>query len=189
MKKIFTYLLVLRSLTTFAQEETKPENESFEPRHSLSLTIGHEHIFNGRDAEGNKETLILPFWGIDYNFQFAPKFLIGLHTDLILESFEVQKNLKGGVEEVVERTRPVAPAIMGFYKLNDHWSFGFGIGGEFSKEENYFLTRLAIEYGSEIGKGWEVFGGLQYDFRWDAYDTWTIGLGIGREIGKKKGNE
>ncbi len=186
MKKILVVILMVVGLTAFGQEQSSAGEEKFHPKHSISLTIGHEHVFNGRDENGKKNTLILPFWGIDYNFQFAPKFAIGLHTDLIVESFEVEKNLESGTEEVVERTRPIAPAVMGFYKPTKHWNFGLGIGGEFAKEENYLLARLGIEYGAEIGKEWEVFGGVQYDFRWKAYDTWTIGLGIAKGFGRKK---
>ena len=182
MKAIFVAMLLVMRSTAFGQEPVNTGEEKFKPKHSLSLTIGHEHAFNGRDEKGDKKTLILPFWGLDYNFQFSPKFAVGLHTDFIVESFEVEKNLESGIEEVVERTRPIAPAIMGFYKPTEHWSFGIGMGGEFSKEENYVLNRAAVEYGAEIRKGWEVFGGLQYDFRWKAYDTWTIGLGIGKRI-------
>jgi hypothetical protein len=48
------------------------------------------------------------------------------------------------------------------------------------------LNRVAVEYGVEIRKGWEVFGVFQYDIRWQAYDTWTIGLGIGKALGKQE---
>jgi hypothetical protein len=159
-------------------------------KHSIALTIGHAQVFNGRDAAGNRKTLSLPMWGLDYNYKLSHKWQIGLHTDIITETFEVEKNLDGGGnEEVVERSRPIAPAIMGFYKPSEHWGFGLGMGGEFAKEENYALTRVAVEYGAEIRNGWEVFGAIQYDFRWKAYDTWTIGLGILKSFGKKEKKE
>ena len=85
--------------------------------------------------------LVLPFWGLDYNFQFSPKFALGLHTDFVLESFEVEKNLDGEDETATERSHPVAPAVIGFYKPAEHGSFGLGAGGEFAKEEDYFLNR------------------------------------------------
>lgn len=109
-----------------------------------------------------------------------------MHTDFITETFKVEKNLESGEHEIVERSFPVAPAIMGFYKPTEHWSFGLGMGAEFEKEENYVLNRIAVEYGAEIRNGWEVFGVLQYDVRWKAYDTWTIGLGISKALRKKK---
>lgn len=178
---LFLFLLLLTTHRSFAQEK-----EKFTPKHSLGLNIGHEHSFSGVNENGKKEFTVLPYWGLDYNFQFAPKFAIGLHTDFVMESFKVEKNLEGGEDEVVERSYPIAPAAMFFYKPTEHWSFGLGMGAEFSKEENYTLNRLAVEYGVEIRHGWEVFGVLQYDFRWNAYDTWTIGLGISKSFGKKE---
>lgn len=185
-RAIFIIIILFTGLMVFAQEATHASKESFTPFHQLGLTIGHEHAFSGRNEDNEKEVAILPFWGLDYNFQFAPKFAVGLHTDFIIESFKVEKNHNGETEETVERTQPIAPAIMGFYKPTEHWNFGLGLGGEFAKEEDYFLSRAAVEYGVEIRNGWEVAGSLQYDFRWKAYDTWTIGLGISKSFGKKE---
>ncbi|WP_123864611.1 hypothetical protein [Chitinophaga barathri] len=163
------------------------ETGRFHPEHNVGINIGHEHSFHGIDEDGDSKTSILPYWGIDYNFRFARKFSFGLHIDLVLETFEVEKNLEKA-ETVVTRTRPVAPALMGFYKPTEHWSFGLGMGAELAKEESFVLNRAAVEYGVEIRKGWEVYGVFQYDIRWKAYDTWTIGLGIGKTFGKNKRN-
>ncbi|MFT3823690.1 MAG: hypothetical protein QM731_07205 [Chitinophagaceae bacterium] len=176
---VVVFLLIMVN-AIYAQEKQR-----FKPVHSIGINIGHEHSFSGVDENGNREVAVLPYWGLDYNFQFARKFAIGLHTDFITESFKVEKNLDGGESEVVERSYPIAPALMGFYKPTEHWSFGLGAGVEFAKEENYSLNRIAVEYGAEIRKGWEVFGVFQYDIRWNAYDTWTIGLGISKAFGKR----
>lgn len=107
-------------------------------KHSVGLTIGH--------AQGKRKTLSLPMWGLDYNYKLSHKWQLGLHTDFITETFEVEKNLEGGGhDEVVERSSPIAPAIMGLYKPNHHWGFGLGLGAEFAKEENYALTRASVE--------------------------------------------
>ena len=183
-KNILVVASLLSSIIAWSQDSIEARQD-FKPNHQLGLTIGHEHAFSGRNADGEKETLILPFWGVDYNYQFAPKFAVGLHTDFVLESFEVEKDLESGPETTVERTRPIAPAAMFFFKPTEHWNFGLGAGGEFAKEENYFLNRASVEYGAEIRHGWEVAGSIQYDFRWHAYDTWTIGLGISKSFGRK----
>ncbi|RFM27329.1 hypothetical protein DXN05_14980 [Deminuibacter soli] len=176
-------LLLFTVHQTYAQEEAV-----FKPIHSIGLNIGHEHAFSGIDENGKKKLTVLPYWGLDYNFQFARKFAIGIHTDFVAETFKVEKNA-GSENEVVERSYPIAPAMLFFFKPTEHWSFGLGLGGEFAKEEDYYLTRFAVEYGTPIRKGWEVFGVFQYDFRWDAYDTWTIGLGISKAFGKKASHE
>ncbi len=187
MKRMITFLMMLMlHLSMQAQEmEAEKEKEPFY-RHSLGLTIGHEHAFSGRTETGKKEVAILPFWGLDYNFAFSEKWKIGLHTDFIIETFYVEKNLSGGEdEEIAERSKPFAPALMGIYKPTKHWSFGLGMGAEFAKEENFALTRAAVEYGVEMRNGWEMFGSFQYDFRWSAYDTWTIGLGVAKGFGRR----
>lgn len=181
---IAIWALMLCSANCIAQEK-----EKFRPEHSVGINIGHEHAFHGIDQNGETKTAVLPYWGVDYNFQFARKFALGLHVDVITESFEVEKHLEGDGETVVERKMPVAPALMGFFKPGRHWSLGLGMGVELEQEENYVLNRAAVEYSAEISKGWEVFGVFQYDIRWKAYDTWTIGLGIGKTFGKKSGND
>jgi hypothetical protein len=175
-------LLLLMPFISLAQET----EESFSPHHQLALVITHAHVFEGRDEEGNREVLSLPAWGIDYTYHLSQKWAIGLHTDIIIEKFKVEKSLEGGEDkETVERSYPVAPALMGIYKLNENWSFLLGMGGEFAKEENFLLTRAGVEYGYELPKGWEISGNLGYDFKWNAYDTWTIGLGISKSFGGK----
>lgn len=170
----------------FSQEHEESK-EAFRPEHSLSVVISHAHVFQGRDIDGNKKVLSLPSWGLDYTYQFKPKWGIGLHTDIITETFEVEKHLEsGGNGEVIERSYPIAPALMGIYKANKHWEFLFGAGVEFAKEGNFFLNRAGVEYGAELPKGWEVFGSLSYDFKWNAYDTWVLGLGITKVLGWKK---
>jgi len=117
---------------------------------------------------------------VDYTYTFHPKWAIGLHTDLIIEKFKVEKNL--GDKEVIERSYPVAPALMAIYKPGQHWSYLLGMGGEFAKEENFVLTRVGVEYAVELPKDWEILGNVGYDLRWTAYDTWTIGIGIAKSF-------
>ncbi len=187
LKKVF-FLAVLLFLSVFGSKCTAQEKEgkAFIPHHQIGISINHVHVFEGRDNEGNREVLSLPAWGIDYTFQFHEKWAIGLHTDFVIEKFKVEKVYANDEDnETVERSYPVAPALMGIYKPNEHWSFLLGFGGEFAKEENYFLTRVGTEYGYELPKNWEIFGTLSYDLKWNAYDSWGIGLGIAKNFGGK----
>jgi len=193
-KFIFLALFPLTVQTLRAQEKTGNQEEGirkeasrdrgegeehFVPHSSLGLALNHAHIFNGRDELGKKKALALPAWAIDYNYQFSPKWAIGLHTDIILENFLVEKR----DAQEIERSHPIAPALMGIFKPTEHWSLLAGVGGEFAKEESFFLTRLGVEYGAEIRHGWEVFGSLSYDIKWNGYDSWLLGIGISKAFG------
>lgn len=185
-QKLFFSIVVIGLTSIFSNGIMAQENneeEAFRPHHQIGISINHAHVFDGRDEEGKKKVLSLPAWAIDYTYHISRKWAIGLHTDIIIEKFKVEKNLEGGEEkETVERSYPIAPALMGIYKLNEHWSFLLGVGGEFAKEENYALTRAGVEYGYELPKGWEVFGTFSYDIKWNAYDSWGLGLGISKNF-------
>jgi len=200
LRKSFIPVLILAlvlPLHPLAQEKTKDpaekavsskkefrgaSNEPFTRHSSLGLAVNHAHIFRGRDELGRKKALGLPAWAIDYNYHLSPKWAIGLHTDIILEQYIIAK--RDGEE--IERSRPIAPAVMGIYKPTEHWSLLAGVGGEFAKEENFLLTRLGVEYGVEIRNGWEVFGSLSYDIKWKGYDSWLLGIGISKSFGSKR---
>lgn len=185
---IFPLLFLAFSSQLAAQEKEEKkephhtahsENEEFKPHSTIGLVVSHAHVFTGRDANGDKKVLALASWGIDYNYHLSPKWAVGLHTDIIIESFKVEEH----DGEIIERSYPIAPALMGIYKPSHHWSLMAGAGAEFAKEENFFLTRLGVEYGAEIRNGWEVFGSLAYDIKWNAYDSWVLGLGISKAFG------
>ena len=150
-------------------------------RHEVALLLAHTHVAQGVNADGDLTWLALPSWGLNYNFWFTPKWAIGLHTDLINETFKVEENLsEEEVVPTVERTRPIAPAIMVSYRPHHHWAFTLGAGQEFAKEGDLLLLRAGTEYTIHLGGPWETSGSLAYDFRFDAYDSWTLGIGITR---------
>jgi hypothetical protein len=188
MKKISSLLLLVIAVLVHQRgltQEAETHSHTFKPFHSLGIAIGHAHSFKGVDENGGRKNSVLPFFGLDYNYQFAPKWSLGLHTDFINETFVVEKTESDGTVEELERSRPIAPALMGMYNLSHRWKLGIGVGAEFAKEGNYLLNRAAIEYACPIRKGWEVFGAFQYDIRWSAYDTWTLGLGIAYAFGEE----
>lgn len=186
LKILLIFIFCLRGYFSNEVKAQQSWEKRFKPYHQIGISINHVHVFEGRDYDGRREVLSLPAWGVDYTFQFKEKWAVGLHTDFIIEKFKVEKNLSGGEEkEIVERSYPIAPALMGIYKPNENWSFLLGFGGEFAREEDFFLTRAGAEYGYELPKGWEVFGTVSYDFKWNAYDSWGIGLGIAKNFGGK----
>jgi hypothetical protein len=191
-RSIIVLTICLNMHSVSAQEKMKEtdetnEEEAFTPHHKLGIILGHAQVFQGRDDNGKRQALSLASWGIDYDYQFSRKWSVGLHTDIITEKFKVETNsLTGGQGEIIERSYPIAPALMVGYKLNRHWVLQLGAGAEFASEGDFFLNRIGIEYGAEIRNGWELSGALSYDIKWKAYDTWILGIGISKKFGQKK---
>ena len=161
-----------------AQHDAEATNEEH-GHHELTLLLAHTHLRTGITSDGKAEWLVLPSWGINYNYWINSKWAIGLHTDFITETFLVKEDLDAEhSEEVLERSHPIAPAIMATYRPHHHWAFILGAGEEFAEEGNLFLMRAGTEYAVHLSGAWETSGSLAYDFRFNAYDSFTLGVGL-----------
>jgi len=178
-KLFFSTLLLCCFTFVNAQEEKEHEEqkEFAEKKHSIALVLSHTQITEGIE-DGKKEWISLPSWGIDYNYEINEKWGIGLHNDIVVESFIVEHN--DGTE--IERSSPFASTIVGLFKPGKHISFVLGAGGEFSKEENLFLIRAGVEYGYRIHDDWELVANITNDLKVNAYNSWSIGIGIARKL-------
>ncbi|MCH4551463.1 hypothetical protein [Aestuariibaculum lutulentum] len=185
MKRILLFLSLALFVCTcvFAQEESF-EGESEETlKHQVGFLLGHAHVPSVY-AEGKKEWKALPSFTLYYNYWLNEKWAVGLHTDIIIENFVVEKNLSSeeGEAAFLEREKPIAPALMAVYKPGEHFSYLLGVGEEFAKGENLFLIRAEVEYAIEMPKEWEFEVSLGHDFRWDAYNTINLGLGVSKKF-------
>ncbi len=189
--KIAIYPVVFAIMTLFTplyaqeiSERSEQEPESFTPYHSFGVSLNHAHVREGV-TEGNRQWINLPAWGIDYNYFFHEHWAIGAQIDVITQDFLVRRHFGGEEEEAIERQTPIAPAIMGMYRINHHWGMKLGLGAEFEAEESFFLTRIGVEYMTPLFyEDWELFGTLSYDIKWAGYDTLVIGIGVARLFGE-----
>jgi hypothetical protein len=171
--------LLLVAGSAFAQEEhAAPEGGP----HELALFIGHTHVSQGIGVSGDRQWLALPSWSIDYTYRINARWSFGVHTDLILETYRVKEHLHAGEQQILERSFPIAPALMFSYALDHNWSVLAGPGREFAPEGDLFLLRLGGEYAHSLGGKWELAGNLAYDLRVNAYDSWSLGLGLLRRL-------
>ncbi len=189
MKKLWiSVFFLLASLSVFAQEEHEDhaeeeelEGDGFhleEGRYSIAMVLGHTYIYGANDLDGEEIASYVPMIAIDFNYYVTERLGIGLHTDILFETIFVEHAGDGEIE----RDNPIAPALMFGYKLSKHFLLGAGIGAEFAGTETYGLNRITLEYGAEIGGGWEFFALLSQDFRWDIYDTTSLGFGIAKRF-------
>jgi len=177
---IFAATVLLVRFASSAQHDGTPADEA-PMRHEVALLLAHTNVSQGLTADGKLTWISLPSWGLNYNYWITPMSAIGLHTDLITETFVVEENLHGGDESpVVERTLPVAPALMVSWRPGKHLSILLGGGQEFAKEGDLPLMRAGAEYTIHLGGALGTSGSFAYDFRFDAYDSYTLGIGIAR---------
>ncbi|MFL0354279.1 hypothetical protein [Xanthomarina sp. GH4-25] len=183
MMKFYTNFLLITlflfSIVSNAQSEQE-SSELKERHHSLQFLLGHTQIQEAINEDGKRAWLSVPSFELNYNFEINEKWAIGLHTDIVIEDFSVETFSEDN--KVIERSSPIAPAIVTSFKFCNHFSALLGLGGEFSKEENFMLIRIGIEYGYEFHKNWELVSNLTNDSKFNAYNSFSFGIGIARKL-------
>ena len=61
-------LSVLLSAPRANAQEHEAQEAGEEGRHELSVLIAHGHVGQGLNAEGGRRWLVLPAWGLNYNY-------------------------------------------------------------------------------------------------------------------------
>lgn len=170
------------SQTIRAQQKEEKEAED-KLHHRVSLIISHAHIPAGNEVNGSKRVFIAASLGVNYELWFNQHWAVGLHNDITMQSFNVERK---NTDEVIAREFPVLTTLVGIYKPAKHWSFFAGPGREFEKNESFNVIKTGIEYGIELPKTWEIGFGLEYDVKIKGYNTVLIGIGISKNFLRKK---
>ena len=176
---IFTFLclFLFGTLIGFSQDEEHKE----EKKHSIAVLLSHTQVHEAVSHSGDKKWLSVPSFELNYTYEINETWGIGLHTDFVLEEFNVE-HISEGEDKIIERSTPVAPALVGIYNFCNNFSALVGCGGEFAKEESFFLVRLGIEYGYEFHEDWELVSNLTNDLKIDGYNSFSLGIGVARKF-------
>jgi len=170
---VFTlFILLMFSARINAQEEEKAH------QHGLSFLVSHSYISQGK-IDGKREFIAAPSFGINYNYFLNEKWAIGLHNDVIIQSYIVENSSDNS--EILEREFPLSNLIMGTYKINE--SIGIAVGGgiEWEKNGNLGVFRVGVDYGLELNtKGLELVFTFNYDNIIDTYNSVNFGLGLNK---------
>lgn len=176
MKNTVLSILFLFAVSlAFGQEHEEHDQEhEYGYKHAIGLKISHTNIFNAIEGD-ERSVLRLPSWALNYNYLFNEKWALGLHTDIIIETFVIE----AADETEVERELPWATAIVGTWKFAKNFGLSVGGGVEWEKSRNFGLIRFGLDYGFHIPTfSIELAGFLNYDILIDGYDAASIGFGI-----------
>ena len=151
-----------------------PAREDRVRHHRIAILIGHTHI----PALQNGRGFLIPSWGLDYEYWFTRSWGVGLHSDLELQTFLIERS----ESEEIEREYPIVVTLDALYKPWRGLVIQLGPGYEFEKNKNFFLIRAGLEYEIDLPHHWDLSPSVFYDTRIDAYDTWSIALGVGKRF-------
>lgn len=160
--------------TTHSQKRIHDTTDHHFRPFRVAVLIGHTFI----PARHSSERLIIPSWGLDLEYWFNSKWGLGLHNDVELQSFLIEK----GADEIVEREYPLVITLDALYKPWKGLVLQLGPGYELERTENYFLVRFGLEYEIDLPGHWDIAPTFFYDTRDRVYDTWSIALGVGKRF-------
>lgn len=178
---IFLVVLFLFSTKAqlFAQDHSETENHGDIVHHRIALMIGHTHVPKAvQSTTGGSGTIIVPSWGLNYDYWFSNAWALGLHMDMEIATYIIEDN----TGTALERERPIIISIVGTYKPWKGLMLGVGFGKEFEPHHDFWVYRFGVEYEIEIGHHWDIAPALVFDVKEDLYDSWTIGLGVGKRF-------
>ncbi len=140
----------------------------------IAMLVGHTFVPTRHSAE----RLIIPSYGLDLEYWFNNKWGIGLHNDLELQNFVIER----GDYEILERDYPIVITLDALFHAWKGLSFQAGPGIELEKTENFYLFRVGVEYLFLLPGGWDLGPYFFYDTRDKVYDTWSLGLGVAKHF-------
>jgi len=172
-------LLVVAFGTLQAQNHSSEGIEEEVFKHNrLAVIISQTHVPKAFQSSTGNEGIIVPSWGLNYEYWFNHKFALGLHSDMEISQYIIED--ENGQE--LERTRPLIIALVGIYNPWKGLELVAGFGREFEEHRKFWIYRIGVEYEIEIGNHWDIAPGLVFDIKEDLYDSWTIGLGVGKRF-------
>ncbi|MEN8247412.1 MAG: hypothetical protein ABFS32_00640 [Bacteroidota bacterium] len=168
-------VLSLSHTPVFSQEDEHHEEHK---HHRIAGIMSHTYIPKGYNSTENSSFLIVPSWGFNYEYWFNEKWAIGLHNDIEISTYIIET--PEGSE--LERERPFITSLVGIYKPVKGLEIIAGFGKEFENHESFLVYRIGLEYEIEISHHWDLAPGLVFDIKEETYNSWTLGIGIGRKF-------
>jgi len=179
MKKFILLIIFFTTISKAICQHESIGNTTLEheaPFHKLSLVMANSLINN--NVEENSNTLLLvPTFGVNYDYFFYKKWGIGLHNDILLQQYKVERHDNN--EELL-RENPVAVCAMLSFKPHHRWTLFGGYGVELEKHENISLYRFGIEFGVPLKDHWELGFNAEYDHKIKAYSSFMFGVGFSK---------
>ncbi len=182
MKGLITIVIFLIVFIPYsnAQHSENEGNASHDKHqgvtHKVTLVMANSFMKNQVDESSNN-ILVVPSYGLNYDILFHHKWGVGVHTDVVLQQYKVEKH--DGHEELI-RENPVALCAVGLFKPIPALTLIAGYGIELEKHENIQLFRFGVEYGFHLPGNWELGFALEFDKKLNTYNSWVFGVGFSK---------
>ena len=167
-----------------SQDDKKEKDHLSQPfkKHRIGFIWGNTIVPAAKTATDESSVLMFPTWGLSYSFFFSKKIGISWLNELEMQSYIYEHD---GHPEM-EREYPFISSILFVYEPIHRLAFFAGPGIEFESSQNFTVFNLGVEYVFPLPNYFDLAFGVDYQTKNKTYDAWTIGLSIGKRLGKVK---
>lgn len=166
----------LQSEVVYGQEDHAAGKKH--PNQRIGITIAHTHIPLGFVVGAKNKFLIVPTWGLSYDFRIAKRWSLGLHMELETGNYVVQHS--EGFE--IERESPFKIVLATMFNPWKSLVLEAGIGRELEKNASFWVFRVGAGYEIEMARNWDLAPAFFFDIKEDIYTSLTIGLQVGKKF-------
>lgn len=168
--------LIVMAMLLFSMADAMCQNqqESY-TRHRAEIGFGFTFIpLAGELEDTDARGLFIPAVRLDYFFRMLPRWEIGFMGNYEIDHYMI-------VDEQIEIDHAVVLALVGMFKITDHWGVFTGGGAEILPQLTRGIFRLGTEYTIDLKKNFTLVPKLFLDFRGN-YLTWSAALTIAKKF-------
>jgi len=173
---VYLNLAFLQGIATAQEHQSAHDQHGF-MHHRVALMIAHTHVPGARTGSQGS-AVIVPSWGLNYEYWLNHQWAVGIHSDMEIATYIIESH----ESTEIERERPIIISTVGLFKPVHQIVLIAGVGQEIEKHENLWVFRFGIDYEFELNDGWDLSPSLIYDIKESLYDSWTLGLSVGKRL-------
>ena len=145
----------------------------------IAVNLGHAYIPTASVADN--KFLIIPVWGLDFQYWFNEKWGVALKNDIEIAKYTI--NDKDDPSDDLERINPLIISLPVLFSPWDNGlTFMLGPGIELEGHKNFSIFRFGLGYEFEFGKHWDFAPEFVYDIKDGHINSLTIAIGVGKRF-------
>ena len=173
---VLALLLITPNISGQSHDATHNDGHEFK-RFRVAVNLGHAYIPTASMADN--KFVVIPVWGLDFQFWFNEKWGIALKNDIEIAKYTIDNK----ADSDIHRENPVIISLPVLFSPWDNGlTFLLGPGIELEGHQNFSVFRFGLGYELEFGNHLDFAPEFVYDIKDGHINSLTIAIGMGKRF-------